>query len=298
MVLTRRRAAAAAPPRQPDAENCDPQTDAGPAWPESEKRRIQREEFDIEVEKRCHNIMVQAEAMTVSIKNTLNVELMRLPKKIRTMPLGEFCGKYQGDLQIYDTEQFKQIVDTIGRNTPRRPKTQQRPALGTIFQSPEKPATTRKYPKRKAAGKTANPTPSPEELASPEPDRRQSKRQAAMAPPSTGRQTRSMSRYSTQSRESEVFATPVGKVGTRSVLETPGTKFGSVRSAKATIGRKRGRDELCFTIETEDGEELDIGDKSVQRALEGEDREAVLKQLELMKTKVSSMMRSIKSVRV
>lgn len=56
-----------------------------------------------------------AEGLAVSLENAFHVQLMKLPKKIRTLSMGEFCEKYAGDLQqVYD-EQLQRVVQDLAQ---------------------------------------------------------------------------------------------------------------------------------------------------------------------------------------
>lgn len=55
------------------------------------------EEYDLEVESRCLAMQSQADHLAMGLRNALHMELMKLPKKVRTMPMHQFLKEYQGD---------------------------------------------------------------------------------------------------------------------------------------------------------------------------------------------------------
>ena len=48
------------------------------------------EEYDNEVEARCLHMQTQADGLVMGLRNSLHMELMKLPKRVRTMPLSQF----------------------------------------------------------------------------------------------------------------------------------------------------------------------------------------------------------------
>ena len=55
------------------------------------------DEYDLEVESRCLSMQSQAEHLAMGLRNTLHMELMKLPKKVRSMPMHQFLKEYQGE---------------------------------------------------------------------------------------------------------------------------------------------------------------------------------------------------------
>lgn len=56
------------------------------------------EEYDNEVEARCLHMQTQADGLVMGLRNSLHMELMKLPKRVRTMPLSQFL-KEQPELR-------------------------------------------------------------------------------------------------------------------------------------------------------------------------------------------------------
>jgi hypothetical protein len=53
--------------------------------------------------------------MANQLQNAFHVELMKIPKRIRQMPIDEFNAKYGGDMQQVLAQQLK---DTISQSIP------------------------------------------------------------------------------------------------------------------------------------------------------------------------------------
>ena len=67
------------------------------------------------VESRCRNLKRNSEHMANQLQNAFHVELMKIPKRIRQMPIDEFNAKYGGDMQQVLAQQLK---DTISQSIP------------------------------------------------------------------------------------------------------------------------------------------------------------------------------------
>lgn len=62
-----------------------------------ESYRVQRvesliEEFDLELEARCKAIHSRAEDAVLEVRNTLHAQIMRIPRKTRSMPISKFLA--------------------------------------------------------------------------------------------------------------------------------------------------------------------------------------------------------------
>jgi len=55
-------------------------------------------EFDHEVETKCKQMRSQAEHLSLSIHNALQVEMMKLPKRIRAMKMKDLLQQHHNDL--------------------------------------------------------------------------------------------------------------------------------------------------------------------------------------------------------
>lgn len=47
-----------------------------------------------QVEARCKRLQLEAESLVMSLRNSFQVELMKIPKSVRSMSLKEFCEHY------------------------------------------------------------------------------------------------------------------------------------------------------------------------------------------------------------
>ncbi|CAM9894475.1 unnamed protein product, partial [Heterosigma akashiwo] len=56
------------------------------------------EDIGNEVEIRCQKIRQEADVLSMSLKNAFHVEMVRIPKNIRSMSLKEFCETYGEDI--------------------------------------------------------------------------------------------------------------------------------------------------------------------------------------------------------
>ncbi|KAL6064854.1 EF-hand domain-containing protein [Balamuthia mandrillaris] len=70
------------------------------------------DEFDLEVETRSAALMSEARDLCSSLKNQLHVELMKLPKRIREMPMKEFIDKHGGDINELHKNETIRIQST------------------------------------------------------------------------------------------------------------------------------------------------------------------------------------------
>mmetsp|Transcript_35850 Transcript_35850/g.59768 ORF Transcript_35850/g.59768 Transcript_35850/m.59768 type:complete len:275 (+) Transcript_35850:60-884(+) len=76
------------------------------------------EELEVEVESRAQKIMTFAEERAMEIGNAFHVQLMKLPKKIRTMTILEFCNTYSGDVNSVIFSDVNSMVNEFYSQTP------------------------------------------------------------------------------------------------------------------------------------------------------------------------------------
>ncbi|CAM9864485.1 unnamed protein product, partial [Phaeothamnion confervicola] len=46
------------------------------------------------VDARCRAVLAEAENCKLALRNKLRLEMLRLPKRVRAMPLREFCEEF------------------------------------------------------------------------------------------------------------------------------------------------------------------------------------------------------------
>jgi hypothetical protein len=80
------------------------------------------EEYDLEVEQRCLHMQTQAEHLAFALKNTLQMELMKLPKRTRAMPLHQFLKEYTGDQPPLAPRPNGAVNASIMAPTPAKPQ--------------------------------------------------------------------------------------------------------------------------------------------------------------------------------
>jgi hypothetical protein len=73
------------------------------------------DEFDIEVEDKCNFLKQQAAELATSVRNQLAIELVKIPKRIREMPMKTFMEEYGGDLNIVIEDDMRKQIE---RSTP------------------------------------------------------------------------------------------------------------------------------------------------------------------------------------
>lgn len=71
------------------------------------------EEFDLEVRTRCDQMESQTEKLVIALRNALHVELMKIPAKVRAMPMAEFTERYAGSVHAVAGESVQRLIDTL-----------------------------------------------------------------------------------------------------------------------------------------------------------------------------------------
>mmetsp|Transcript_15959 Transcript_15959/g.21100 ORF Transcript_15959/g.21100 Transcript_15959/m.21100 type:complete len:243 (-) Transcript_15959:423-1151(-) len=59
------------------------------------------QDIENEVEIRCQKIQKEADVLALQLKHSFSVELVRIPKGVRSMPLKKFCEEYGEDISTY-----------------------------------------------------------------------------------------------------------------------------------------------------------------------------------------------------
>ena len=72
------------------------------------------EELDIEVDARCSELRVLAQNAAFSLKNAYRVQLMRLPKRVRSLPLSRFLDEYGDQL---DSSLFEGMQNAVNSHS-------------------------------------------------------------------------------------------------------------------------------------------------------------------------------------
>ncbi len=81
------------------------------------------------VEARCEALKAHAAELATSFRNQLSIELIKIPKAIREMPMKEFVEKYGGDLNVYIEEGIKKRAQSI-EHIPQPPQTPNKDVSG------------------------------------------------------------------------------------------------------------------------------------------------------------------------
>eukprot|EP00040_Diaphanoeca_grandis_P006399 m.37292 g.37292 ORF g.37292 m.37292 type:complete len:287 (-) comp17622_c0_seq1:307-1167(-) len=91
----------------------------------SERLICQLEEFDIEVESRIDGMKADVSRLTNSLRQKFAIELIKLPKRIRSMSLRTFREKYGGDIGAVQKEEVVQKMSEVA-DLPPPPSTARR----------------------------------------------------------------------------------------------------------------------------------------------------------------------------
>lgn len=62
-----------------------------------EKLQVILQEYDVEVGIRCQEMEGHAKQLTLGLQNALQIELLKLPKNLRSMTMRQFMKEYHGD---------------------------------------------------------------------------------------------------------------------------------------------------------------------------------------------------------
>eukprot|EP00742_Colponemidia_sp_Colp-10_P007099 GILJ01007622.1.p1 GENE.GILJ01007622.1~~GILJ01007622.1.p1 ORF type:complete len:212 (-),score=42.03 GILJ01007622.1:218-853(-) len=121
------------------------------------------EEFQLEIDSRCRALQTSAEDVILSLRNAFHVELMKIPKKIRMMPLSEFQAAYEGDISDIlkaDIQKMQQQMEAkhkamTPKSTRKKPRTSPKKAVAESGTQTPKYRTRRVTRSTKAAAVTA-----------------------------------------------------------------------------------------------------------------------------------------------
>eukprot|EP00241_Pyramimonas_parkeae_P004834 CAMPEP_0114224566 /NCGR_PEP_ID=MMETSP0058-20121206/177_1 /TAXON_ID=36894 /ORGANISM="Pyramimonas parkeae, CCMP726" /LENGTH=373 /DNA_ID=CAMNT_0001335053 /DNA_START=209 /DNA_END=1330 /DNA_ORIENTATION=- len=78
------------------------------------------EELELEVDARCSSLKAFAQDMVAALRNEFRVQLLKLPKKVRSMPMSEFRDKYAGDINAVLLEDINRRLGGIAANLSER----------------------------------------------------------------------------------------------------------------------------------------------------------------------------------
>eukprot|EP00300_Choanocystis_sp_HF-7_P012948 c18095_g1_i1.p1 GENE.c18095_g1_i1~~c18095_g1_i1.p1 ORF type:complete len:304 (+),score=67.45 c18095_g1_i1:184-1095(+) len=70
-------------------------------------------DFDYEVESRAEQLRQFGADLCLKLKNIYLIELMKLPKQVRQMPISEFKSMYGGDVNLAVTGELQKIIDQV-----------------------------------------------------------------------------------------------------------------------------------------------------------------------------------------
>uniref|UniRef100_K3XAE7 Uncharacterized protein n=1 Tax=Globisporangium ultimum (strain ATCC 200006 / CBS 805.95 / DAOM BR144) TaxID=431595 RepID=K3XAE7_GLOUD len=83
------------------------------------------DELEAEVEKRCEDLMAEAEQKAKELKMELKVQLMYLPQSVRKMPwktfIEDFGGSLEKVIQNVKEQEYRNLVNASPRKTPKSP---------------------------------------------------------------------------------------------------------------------------------------------------------------------------------
>ena len=165
---------------------------AGTTKPASEP--LKEEEFEkklrMEVEAKCAALHAFCEDASLALRSELKIQLLKLPKKVRQMPLKEFLSKFAGDINkvVLDELNARWVVDAMADDGSA--EAEERAA--------EPRTVARRGTRRRAAPGTVMATRTTRKRA----------REAAAAPATVARSTRSRTRASSAQAMADEMATP------------------------------------------------------------------------------------------
>jgi hypothetical protein len=275
-------------------------------------------EFDLEVQAKIERMRSVAEGEAVAIDNTFMVQMLKLPKKVRTLTMDDFCTKYAGDLKQVVDEQLRRVVDDLAQEedaalalSAKRYNTMSRAAAKTNMDV--EPGDSGKYntwndATRKASAKKARSLRSAQKAAQPT---LSSVAKGAVTPAAAARPARAL-RSSIKDTPSGAagassllpnFATPsafgaVARFDPMSSLKTPrvavlgeiaysanGSPIGVPTVARATV--KRNRPTAMIEVELEGGLAVDA---NAIASLPEDAREEALEKLRELQLQVNTLM--------
>jgi hypothetical protein len=104
-----------------------PAGDYSPNTLQRERVQVRLEEFDIEVQSRLDGMKAEVTQLVQSLKKTFRVELIKIPKAVRTMSLKQFKEKYGCDIGAVQKEAAnQQLADVVNMQPPPPPSTTRR----------------------------------------------------------------------------------------------------------------------------------------------------------------------------
>ncbi|KAG8458239.1 hypothetical protein KFE25_001531 [Diacronema lutheri] len=264
-------------------------------------------EFDIEVRNKVEHLRAVARGLAVTIENTFKIQLLKLPRNVRTLSMGDFCNKYAGEVKQVVDEQFRKVVDDLAQEedaaqvlSAQRYNTMSRAAAKAAAANDDAGKfntwndSTRKASAKKARSlRSAHKAPLPDcakgastpALVGGRTTR--SLRSAVKATPSAGVQ---LPRFATPSAfggpmPASSLKTPRPAVLGEIAFSANGSPIGETTVARATV--KRSRTQATIEVEIADGQAVDA---SALAALPDHVREEAIEKLRELQLQVNTLM--------
>jgi hypothetical protein len=99
------------------------------------KASIILEDFDLEIESRVKQIENATEGQILSLNNGLQIELFKVPTRIRTMKMSDFCSSQKLPTSIRKTQKGTNqdtITPLLKQKMPKQPKEDPMPSLSHL----------------------------------------------------------------------------------------------------------------------------------------------------------------------
>eukprot|EP00741_Cyanophora_paradoxa_P009454 tig00000144_g9158.t1 len=150
-------------------ENCSDslasvlESEAAPEQPSEDKVAAVLDQIDLEIESRSKKIISFANDVAAEIQNAFHVQLMKLPKKIRSMPVKHFCSDYKGEMERVIFCDVNSIVqDTISRTPAAARFTASK--VSATPQAGQEPSTPSRSDAKRASARKRRPYASPKDV--------------------------------------------------------------------------------------------------------------------------------------
>ena len=244
------------------------------------------EEFEIEVEEKVKQMRSLTDRLALRLHGDFQMELLKLPKDIRSMTMQEFCVQFGGD------------VDEALKHQSKRSKLMPPPPPVAALQQPGTTSKARAQPAAADGPKTARKTRGAAAGAeTPQPSARASRSRAgagAATPAGRGMQTPgAMSVPSTPMFTPRLHETPRVAQRGEILLSQNGSPINVLDGVQATI--KKGRTDTAINLRMADGKEIDLTAGGARALLPDEESRAqALTQLDALEKQVQAIKGSLK----
>lgn len=64
---------------------------------------------------KIENLRTMAHGLAVKLENKFKIQLLKMPRSVRTLSMGDFCSKYAGEVKQVVDEQFRKVVDDLAQ---------------------------------------------------------------------------------------------------------------------------------------------------------------------------------------